>query len=63
MVGQKNIKYRKIYLLIILTAVKSHLKNQRIIVPTTLRSDLKSIIHQGHFGLKNLKKRARQALF
>ena len=27
------------------------LKNQRIIVPTTLRSEMKSIIHQGHFAL------------
>ena len=39
------------------------LKNQRIIVPTTLRSEMKSIIHQRHFGLENSKKRARQALF
>ena len=39
------------------------LKNQRIVVPTTLRSEMKSIIHQGHFGLENSKKSARQALF
>ena len=39
------------------------LKNQRIIVSTTLRPEIKSIIHQGHFGLENSKKRARQALF
>ena len=31
-------------------------------MPTTLRSEMKSIIHQGYFGLKNSKKRARQAL-
>ena len=31
-------------------------KNQRIIVPTTLCSEIKSIIHQGHFGLQNSKK-------
>ena len=37
--------------------------NQRIIVPTTLHSEMKSVIHQGHFGLENLKKHARQALF
>ena len=30
---------------------------------TTVRSEMKSIIDQGHFGLENLKKRARQALF
>ena len=34
------------------------LKNQRIIVSTTLRSEIKLIIHQGHFGLENSKKRA-----
>ena len=39
------------------------LKNQRIIVPTTLRSEMKSTIHQGYFRLENLKKRARQVLF
>ena len=39
------------------------LKNQRILVPTTLRSEMESIIHQGHFGLENSKKRACQALF
>ena len=27
------------------------LKNHRIIVPTTLRSEMKSITHQGHLGL------------
>ena len=39
------------------------LRNQRIIVPTTLRSEMNSIIHKGHFGLENPKKRARQVLF
>ena len=39
------------------------LKNQRIIVPTTLCSEMKSIIHQDHFGIENLKKCASQALF
>ena len=34
------------------------LKNQRIIMSTTLRSEIKLIIHQGHFGLENSKKRA-----
>ena len=32
-------------------------------MPTTLRSEVKSIIHKGHFGLENSKKRAHQALF
>ena len=39
------------------------LKNQRIIVHTTLLSEMKSIIHQEHFRLENLKKCAHQALF
>ena len=38
------------------------LKNQRIIMPTNLGPEMRSIIHQGHFGLENSKKRARQAL-
>ena len=44
--------------LIILTAVKSHtvkgilLKNQWIIVPTILRSEMKLIIHQGYSDLE-----------
>ena len=39
------------------------LKNERIIVPTSLRSKMNLIIHQRHFELENSKKRARQALF
>ena len=39
------------------------LKNERIIVPTTLRGEMKSLIHQGHFGFENCKKRARQSLY
>ena len=39
------------------------LKNQRIILPTTLCSEMKSIIHQAHFGLGNSKKCAGQSLF
>ena len=39
------------------------LKNQRIIVPTTFRSEIKSINYHGHFGLENSKKCAHQALF
>ena len=39
------------------------LKNERIIVPTTLRAEMKSLIHQGHLGIENCKKRARQSLF
>ena len=38
-------------------------KDQPIIVPSALRSKMKSILHQGHLGIENCKKRARQALF
>ena len=39
------------------------LKDLRIIVPSALRSKMKSIFRQGHLGIKNCKRRARQALF
>ena len=39
------------------------LKDQRIVVPSALRSEMKSILRQGHLGIENCKKRARQALF
>ena len=32
---------------------------RRIIVPCVLRSEMKLIIHQGHLGIENCKKRAR----
>ena len=69
MVGQNNIKYLKSYFHYYShrSEITYHegilLKNQRMIVPTTLRSEMKSIIHQGHFGLENSKKIACQALF
>ena len=39
------------------------LKDQRILVPTNLRTEMKTLIHQGHLGIENCKKRARQVLF
>ena len=39
------------------------LKNGRITILTNLRAEMKSLIHQGHLGIKNCKKRARQSLF
>ena len=39
------------------------LKNERVIVPTTLRAEMKPLIHQGHLGIENCKNRARQSLF
>ena len=39
------------------------LKDQQIIVPSAPRSDMTSILHQGHLGIKDCKRRVRQALF
>ena len=39
------------------------LKNERIILPTTPRAKMKSLIHQGRLGIENCKKRARKSLF
>ena len=39
------------------------LKDKQIVVPSALRSEIKSILHQGHLGIENCKKGARQALF
>ena len=39
------------------------LKTERIVVPITLRAEMKSLIHQGHLRIENCKKRARQSLF
>ena len=39
------------------------MENERIIVPTTLRTETKSLIHQGQLGTENCKKRARQSSF
>ena len=39
------------------------LKNERIIVPTTFRAEMKSVIHQGNLGIENCKKRTRKSLF
>ena len=50
---RSNISYHEGLLLI----------DQQIIVPSALRSEMKFILHQGHLGTKNRKKRACQALF
>ena len=62
---QKSSSYPQIYLSIIPTTVILFcegilLKNEQIIVPTTLRAEMKSLIHQGHSGIENYKKHARQ---
>ena len=38
------------------------LKTKQIMVPTTLRATMKSLIHQGHLGIENCKKHTRQSL-
>ena len=38
-------------------------KDQRIVVPSALRSEMKSRLHQRHLGFENCKTRAHQALF
>ena len=66
--GQKSTSYSQIYIRIIHRSDITFcecilLKNERIIVPTTLRAEMKSLIHQGHLGIENCKNRARQSLF
>ncbi len=39
------------------------LKGQRIIIPISLRSSMKVILHQGHNGIERCKNRARQSIF
>ena len=39
------------------------MKNEQIIVPTTFQAEMKSLIQQGHLGIGNCRKRARQSLF
>ena len=44
-------------------ARKKLLKDQRIIFPSALRSEMKYILHQGYLGIENCKKISRQAYF
>ena len=46
-----------------ITFCEGVLKSKWIIVPTTLRAEMKSLIDQGHLGIENCKKRPRQSLF
>ena len=39
------------------------LKDQRIIAPSALTSEMKSILHQENLGIEKCKTMARQALF
>ena len=45
-----------------ITFCESIMKNERITVPTTFLAEMKSIIQQGHLGIKSCKKRARESL-
>ena len=39
------------------------MKGTRIVVPTSLRKEMKTIIHQGHMGIEVCRRRARQCLY
>jgi len=39
------------------------LKDQRIVVPTALRQEMKEILHTGHSGIERCKRRARDTLY
>ena len=39
------------------------LKNERIIVPNSMRSEMRKIFHAGHLGIEKCKARAKEALF
>ena len=39
------------------------LKGNRIIVPSTMRSEIKSLIHVGHLGIEKCKNRAKNSVF
>ena len=39
------------------------LRNERIIVPTTMRQEMRTKIHAGHLGIEKSKARAREVLF
>lgn len=39
------------------------LKGLRIIIPTSIRAEMKQILHQGHFGIELCKRRARQSMY
>ena len=39
------------------------LKGDRMIIPTSLRTDMLKLIHQGHFGIEKCKQRARFSMY
>ena len=39
------------------------LNGQRIIVPLSMRKEMKSVLHTGHVGIERTKARARESLF
>ena len=39
------------------------LKGNCVVVPSSMRKDIKNRIHQGHFGIERCRSRARQAVF
>ena len=39
------------------------LKGSRIVVPKSVRQEMKNLIHQGHQGIEKCRKRARKTLY
>ena len=39
------------------------LKGNRIVIPKTLQNEMKTLLHNGHFGIVKIKNRAREIMF
>ena len=39
------------------------MKEERVIVPSSLRKEMKARIHEGHLGIEKCKARARETMF
>ena len=39
------------------------LKGQRIVIPTKIRPEMRSLVHEGHLGIEKCKRRAREVMY
>ena len=39
------------------------LKGNRIVIPKSLQNEMKTLLHNGHFGIVKIKNRAREIMF
>ena len=39
------------------------LKGQRIVIPTKMRPEMRSLVHEGHLGIEKCKRRAREVMY